>query len=296
MSKNLNGIDIEDEEYTDEYFEYFELYNGTLEAEIYNTTEKLAVPREFRGKPVTVVSSCADDRPEGRKKVVAVKLSPGLAVIGYQAFFEFRGLKVVNIPATVTEIENGAFGNCVSLEGITVGRGVVSIGNDVFSGCTALRTAKLPDGLVSIGDRAFMNCQSLTEIKIPRLVNSIGIYAFSHCEKLQKIDVDERSSYFTAFCGALYSKDMTELIKYPGSAIGANFLMPESVRRVRAEAFVDATNLRRIFISDNLEEIEDDGFTPLPSGVEPKRIASYLGIGSLYDRIAVFARLVREYD
>ena len=291
MSKNLNGIDIDDEEYKDEYFEYFELSNGTIEAEIYDTTEKLAVPRTFRGKPVTVVSSCPDDRPEGRKNVVAVKLSPGLAVIGYQAFFEFRGLKVINIPATVTEIENGAFGNCVSLEGITVGRGVVSIGNDAFSGCKALCAVKLPDVLVSIGDRAFMSCESLTEIKIPRFVNSIGTYVFSHCEKLRKIEVDEKSAYFASFCGVLYSKDMTELIKYPGAAIGANFLMPEGVKRVRAEAFVDASALKRIFISDSLESFENcEDIVPISKGMTPERVGHYLEIGKLYGKFSILAR------
>jgi len=291
MSEDFN---LDKMEYSDEYFEYSMQHDGTWCATAYNTTERFSVPREFQGKPVTCVAGGNHEPPSGRNSVLSVKLSPGLREIGYQAFFDFRGLKVVNIPATVEEIEACAFGNCVSLEGITVGRNVVSIRNEVFRGCKALRAIKLPDGLVSIGDLAFLGCESLEKIKIPRLVNHIGELAFSHCESLSSIEVDEQNAFFTSFCGVLFSKNMEKLIKYPASAAGSNFLMPERVRTVCDEAFLEAKKLKRIFISDNLEKIEGDCFVPLPDGTEPKRIASYVEIGNLYGRIEVFARVVKS--
>ena len=288
MSEDYNPDKME---YSDEYFEYSMQYDGTWGVNIYNTTERFCVPREFMGKPVTEVYGGNHELPTGRNKVLSVKLSPGLRKIGYQAFFEFRGLKVINIPATVYEIEACAFGNCVSLEGFTVGRNVERIRNEAFRGCKALKQIKLSDKLVSIGDLAFLGCESLESVKIPRLVNHLGDMMLSHCNSLKKIEVDEKNLFFTSFNGALYTKNMNRLIKYPGAAEGILFLMPANVTSIAEDAFLEAKKLKRIFISDTLEDFEDcDSIIPIPKGTKPVSIGQYLEIGKLYGRISIYAR------
>ena len=290
MSEEIKGFDS-DKEYTDEYFKYRMQSDGTFSVEILKAKERLSVPREFQKIPVTAVVGNENEIPSGADGVLSVKLSPGLRRIGRRAFFGFRNLLVINIPSTVEVIEAFAFSGCESLEGITVGRGVISILDEAFSGCKSLCEVKLPDSLISIDDRAFFGCKSLKKIKIPKLVNSIGDCAFSHCDSLMSFEVDDKNSFFTTFCGALFSKNTERLLKYPGAPTVSQFLMPNSVKSVSRDAFLDAKSLKRIFISDSLEEVEGDDLIPLSKNEEPRRIASRCEIGKLYGRISVFARI-----
>ena len=291
MSEDYN---LDNMEYSDEYFEYSLQYDGTWSAEIYNTEKILSVPREFQGKPVTTVYHSSQEPAAGREKVLSVKLSPGLREIGYQAFLGYKSLKTINIPSTVDEIETGAFAHCVSLESLTVGRNVLSIRDEAFLGCKALKEIKLPDGLVNLGDKVFYGCESLESVRIPKLVNGIGDMMFSFCNSLKRIEVDEHNCFFRSFCGVLFSKNMERLIKYPAGAAGSTFLMPASVKRVYEEAFLNAQNLKRIFISDSLEDFEDfDAIVPVPKNETPQKIGQYIELGKLYGKISVFARLCK---
>ena len=288
MSEDYN---LDKMEYSDEYFEYTLQYDGTWSAEAYNTKENFSVPREFMGKPVTTVFHSSQEPAAGREKVVSVKLSPGLREIGYQAFSGYRSLKTINIPVSVDEIECSAFAHCTSLEAITVGRNVFSLRDEAFYACKALKTVKLPSSLISIGDKVFFGCESLETVKIPRLVNHLGDMMFSHCYSLKKIEVDEKNLFFTSFNGALYTKNMNRLIKYPGAAEGIIFLMPANVTSIAEDAFLEAKKLKRIFISDTLEDFEDcDSIIPIPKGTKPVSIGQYLEIGKLYGRISIYAR------
>ena len=86
--------------------------------------------------------------------------------------------KHVVIPVGVTEIGDGAFKDCKSLESITIPESVTEIGDWAFEGCASLESIKIPEGVTEIGGAAFNYCMALTSITIPHSVTQIGGSAF----------------------------------------------------------------------------------------------------------------------
>lgn len=93
-------------------------------------------------------------------------------------------VRIIEIPASVTAIADGAFQDCKSLVEVKfdMGAKLKHIGNSAFSGCSNLTTCSIPDKVKSIGRNAFNGCKSLRNIKIPDSVASIGEYAFTGCK------------------------------------------------------------------------------------------------------------------
>ncbi len=66
------------------------------------------------------------------------------------------------IPAGVTTIGYGAFGDCTSLTSITIPGSIITIGESAFHNCTSLASIIIPNGVTTIGERAFAGCANLT--------------------------------------------------------------------------------------------------------------------------------------
>ncbi len=64
----------------------------------------------------------------------------------------------------VIEIAKGAFSGCRSLTSVQLPNSITSIDNSTFSGCSSLTSITIPNNVTSIGDWAFYNCSSLTNI------------------------------------------------------------------------------------------------------------------------------------
>jgi len=103
------------------------------------------------------------------------------------AFSGCRSLTSVIMPDTVTSIDNSAFSGCTGLTGITIPGSVARIGNSAFSGCTGLTGITIPDGVTSIGEYAFSNCSSLASVIIGKNVETIEEFSFSDCNKLTTV-------------------------------------------------------------------------------------------------------------
>ena len=116
------------------------------------------------------------------KKFVITCLS-NITQIGRNSF-NSTNLINIQIPNSVTSIEEGAFYICTSLTSIEIPNSVTSIGNSVFEGCSRLTSIEIPDSVTSIGGNAFQYCSGLISIQIPNSVTSIGSSAFRYCSSL----------------------------------------------------------------------------------------------------------------
>lgn len=74
------------------------------------------------------------------------------------AFWECSNLTNINIPSSVTNIEEAAFYGCSSLTSINIPSSVTSIGKEAFWGCSNLTSINIPNSVTSIGEWAFSNC------------------------------------------------------------------------------------------------------------------------------------------
>ena len=107
------------------------------------------------------------------------------------AFHDFIKLKSIEIPNSVTNIGLYAFQYCISLASITIPDSVTSIGDCAFYECSGLTSITIPDSVISIGNGAFSSCSSLTSITIPDSVMSIRFGTFSSCSSLTSITIPE---------------------------------------------------------------------------------------------------------
>lgn len=153
-----------------------------------------------------------------------ITLSNGLISIGSNVFNGCDELKLIEIPDSVTFIEDSAFVGADGLSSITVSEnneyymsndgvlfdkeqttliccpsaksgdfeipdGVSRIGDWAFSWCPDLISIEIPDSVVYIGDYAFHFCKSLTNVVIPNGVTRIGYQMFYGCNSLASITI-----------------------------------------------------------------------------------------------------------
>jgi hypothetical protein len=107
--------------------------------------------------------------------LVAIDIAYGTTIIGDYAFSD-TGLTEVELPSTVTEINNGAFATCYDLTSVDLGGRTKYIGMQAFSNDKALTQIELPDTLEMIDNAAFNNVP-FDYVNIPDST-TVGSYAF----------------------------------------------------------------------------------------------------------------------
>ena len=91
------------------------------------------------------------------------------------------------IPATVTNIGNGAFGDALGLTNVVMPESLLSIGEEAFYSDENLLTAPIGPGVRTIGTNAFYYCTSLAGLTIPNSVTNIAEFAFFYCPSLTSV-------------------------------------------------------------------------------------------------------------
>lgn len=113
--------------------------------------------------------------------------------------FYCSNLTSIEIPSSITEINNSCFEYCSALKSITIPSSVTKIGNSSFRG-SGLTSVNLP-GVKTIGYNAFEGCKQLTDVKFTEGILSFGGHSFYGCNALTDIDLPSslRSIYSNAF-------------------------------------------------------------------------------------------------
>lgn len=99
-----------------------------------------------------------------------------LLKIGDSAFEGDSSLSDYNMPGSITSLGKNAFRDCSSISNISTAL-VTEIKEGTFSGCTSLEQVWFDDDLMSIGESAFENT-ALKEVALPERVEKIGARAF----------------------------------------------------------------------------------------------------------------------
>ena len=158
----------------------------------------------------------------GDKTVTSVNVPDGITELGEGAFSGCNSLQSVTLPDSLTTIGDSAFKNRTSLQSITGGKNVASLGSEAFSGCTALAQVDFPN-LEKIEYKAFNKCTSLTQIDLSN-ATEIGQGAFYSCSNLAQVD------------------------------------WPSGLESMGKEAFVLCTALKEVKISAPVQEIPEMAF------------------------------------
>ena len=190
-----------------------------------------------------------------------------------------ESVTVANIPSvigdvSVTSIGDSAFEDCSSLTSVTIPDSVTDIDREAFGYCISLTSVTIPDSVTSIDHYAFADCTSLTSIDIPDSVRSIGgpglvgnsLFTFGGtvfvgCSSLTSIDVSLGNSNYCSVDGVLFTKDMTELVRYPEANPVKNYVIPDSVTRIASYAFDGCSSLTSVTIPDSVTDIHNFAFS-----------------------------------
>ncbi len=108
-----------------------------------------------------------------------VEIPDNVSIIGKDVFANNTEIESVTIPASVTEIQEGAFSGCTSLTTVTFAENsnLRSIGKGAFQNDSKLDNLVLPASLETVEAYAFSGCGNLQHLTLPKL-KSIGTDAF----------------------------------------------------------------------------------------------------------------------
>ena len=196
-------------------------------------------------------------------------------------------LKAVQITGEISYIGNNSFAGCEQLTGITLPKTVKSFGENVFED-TPWYTSKaqgvvILNGVVygfrpGSGDSNLVLSGGTTKIEsnfslfaregetglrslqISSSVSQIEDGALSWFSQLSELTVQKGNGAYQTVDSVLYSKDMKQLISYPGGLKGS-YHLPASVVRIRPYAFAGCKDLTEIHLGQQVQSIGADAFS-----------------------------------
>ena len=234
---------------------------GAIYYSNYRTSNDIIGSYMFYNPDYSPISPCA---------ISKINLPNSVTGIEEGAFKSCTRLTDINIPNSVTSIGGGAFSGCTSLTDINIPNSVTSIERGAFSGCTSLTDINIPNSVTSIGERAFSGCTSLTDINIPDAVKSIEPETFSGCTRLTDINIP--NSVTSIGYEAFYNCTRLTDINIPNSVTSIGYEafynctrltdinIPNSVTSIERSTFYDCTSLTDINIPNSVTSIGEQAF------------------------------------
>lgn len=189
----------------------------------------------------------------------AYSIPQGVTVIGKDAFSGAQ-FASVDIPNTVRTIEPSAFESCSNLQSLVIPNSVSAVGESAFLSCGKLDNVTMSSEVDCLKSGVFSGCKNLRKFHVGAKVSEVHKLAFYNCQSLQAFEVDESSQFFAAPFGVLYTKDMRELVKCPMALYAEEYIVPNGVGVIRAEAFASCTNIRKFNLPGTLTAIGECAF------------------------------------
>ena len=252
------------------------------------------------------------------KEAEKIVIEPGITYIGERSFMNFRKLKEVSIPDTVTGIGDHAFYDCTFTE-IYIPSSVTEIGRYAF--CSSnLMYASIPSQV--IGEGAFSSCNDLISIKFTAENVQLGIDTVANCENLENVILENGAQSIpdgfvrsckklkgfvipdgvasvgsNAFrkCGSLTYIEIPASVTSFGEEVFENcsaleaVVLPPSLTEIPEQTFAYCYNLKRVYLPSALKQIDAlafNGCTALTAIKFPEGVES-IGVSAFYDCTAL---------
>lgn len=258
--------------------DYTWYYSGTAESglvvyKVEPATGNIVMPSAFDGTPVVGVRAWAFSEA---KEITGLTIPSSVKTIGEKAFYKCTGLCTLDLQAQVENFGAEAFSGCTSLKSVTFGPGIKTIGESAFVNCTSLTGVDIPEGVTNLSKAAFCGCSAIQTIKLPASLQKCGTSCFSWCSNVCDLQLPTSLlplyNYFLESQGTLTNVvcvgDATAL---PDSSFGSYRKLeaasiPDSVRSIGKNAFVNCEALKSLRIPANLTKVGEKAF--YNSGIE----------------------------
>ncbi len=227
----------------------------------------------------------------------------GVKTIGISAFADNSKITAVNLPSSLTEIEDQAFNSCLSLKTVNAPDTLFKVGLDAFTdtawfsavpnsvvylgkvvcgyngeGASPVKI-EVAEGTLGIASGAFAYITDTQELHLPASLKYIG-EAGVISAGFKKITVDPANNNFTAdTSGVLYSKDMKTLIAYPAAAAMSLYRVSSETEKIGDGAFGAAMYLLEIELPSSVKSIGEGAFTAAMSLEKVKMSKNITDIG-----------------
>jgi hypothetical protein len=178
-----------------------------------------------------------------------------------------------------TEISEGLFSGCTSLQTITIPDSIVTISEKAFEGCTSLTSITLPGNLSYLGNYALKDCSALQSLAIPSTIVEIGTGLCYQCSALSSVDlgtgvfvINNEAFAKTNLVNIILPENLTYIgvINYIDSSdevIGAfeetsisSVDFPDSLKTIGVNSFKSCTDLASVGFGAGLTTIADKAF------------------------------------
>ena len=189
---------------------------------------------------------------------------------------EIDGKTVVSIG------ENFIYGE--DWDGVELPDTITNIDDYAFYYCTNLTSINLSAALESIGDYAFYYCTNLTSIDLPAALTSIGTSVFSGCSSLTAINVDSGNTVYSSIDGVLYGDAGATLLFYPCGRSDAAVIIPDGVITIGASAFTWNKTITSVTMPDTVTALGQNAFYGCTSllTVDFSENLETIGMGAFY--------------
>lgn len=167
-----------------------------------------------------------------------------------------------DVPEGVETIEAAAFSGS-GLRRIRTPKTLRKIASGAFKGCRSLKTLEIAEGVVEMGGE-FDNCSQLETLKLPATLSNDDVFtkgAFAlYCNNLKTIEIAPGSAAFKNVGGAVLSKDGKTLYWVPGRRSLTEYVVPDGVETIAADAFNGFGYLEKVRLPKGLKTIARDAF------------------------------------
>ena len=216
--------------------------------------------------------------------------------IRLMAFYDTEGLTTLDIPETVTTLDEGAIRECPELTHIHIPASVAEMGDHAIGGCYNLEsitvdegnkhfgvfdgvlmdkaqtrvivypakmagtTYTVPSTVTTIDKYAFNDLEYLTSISIPASVSKLSYEAFYMAYSLNEINIDPANTAYRSENGVVYTANMDSLYIYPTGKPDKTYTLNSAVKIIGKEAFSHAYQLETVTIPEGVTTILDAAF------------------------------------
>lgn len=222
----------------------------------------------------------------GCTKLEKVQIPKGVTDIKERAFKRATNLTQITLPETLLKIADEALAECKSLREIQLPNSVVNIEGMPFKnspnvviycqidtaayqharnkGITCIIYDQNYEYMVNEDETLtitnFKNTN--TTLTIPAKIGQLKVKNIpsTFLETLIHIEVEEENEYYASEKGVLYNKDKTVLIKYPSHKAETEYVIPQGVKKIATNAFLDCEKLANIDIPKTVGNLNKTTF------------------------------------
>ena len=240
-----------------------EIIITSLKAGVSDTS--IVIPETIDGMPVVAIGA----RAFRLTSIVDIRIGGNIRRIEDEAFSHCGKLISVKWNCKCNAIPAFCFYKCTNLKNFDFS-GIEKIGIYAF-GKSGLQEVFLPENIKNIEGGTFKECSGLRFVAWNCACDVIPAYCFSECPKLTNFD----------FAGikkieqdAFWESGLISVTLRKGTAVGQScFAFCESLakvewlsaRSIKGDIFKDCKNIKEIFISDKVKNIEASAFVSSPN-------------------------------